>query len=67
MKTGDVSGAGTDANVFIVIYGEKGDTGEEMRACIMCRRRVFDRLLGFKACFRFVLFCCFFELYMVLY
>ncbi|XP_070566658.1 lipoxygenase homology domain-containing protein 1-like isoform X2 [Ptychodera flava] len=26
--TGDVSGAGTDANVFINIYGELGDTGE---------------------------------------
>jgi lipoxygenase homology domain-containing protein 1 len=26
--TGDKSGAGTDANVFIIIYGENGDTGE---------------------------------------
>jgi lipoxygenase homology domain-containing protein 1 len=26
--TGDVSGAGTDANVFVSIYGENGDTGE---------------------------------------
>nr|XP_057926865.1 lipoxygenase homology domain-containing protein 1 isoform X2 [Doryrhamphus excisus] len=26
--TGDVLGAGTDANVFINIYGENGDTGE---------------------------------------
>lgn len=28
MKTGDVSNAGTDANVYVVIYGAKGDTGQ---------------------------------------
>ena len=28
MYTGDVFQAGTDANVFINVYGEKGDTGE---------------------------------------
>ncbi|KAL3842214.1 hypothetical protein ACJMK2_020253, partial [Sinanodonta woodiana] len=27
VKTGDVSGAGTDANVYIIIFGTKGDTG----------------------------------------
>ena len=26
--TGDIRWAGTDANVFVNIYGEKGDTGE---------------------------------------
>ena len=26
--TGDVKGAGTDANVFITMYGEYGDSGE---------------------------------------
>ena len=26
--TGDVKGAGTDANVFVTIYGEYGDSGE---------------------------------------
>ena len=26
--TGDIWGAGTDANVFINLYGEFGDTGE---------------------------------------
>ena len=26
--TGDESGAGTDSNVFITMYGDKGDTGE---------------------------------------
>ena len=28
MKTGDVRGAGTDANVFAQLFGETGDTGE---------------------------------------
>ena len=27
VKTGDVSNAGTDADVHLKIYGEKGDTG----------------------------------------
>lgn len=26
--TGDVYGGGTDANVFLTIYGDLGDTGE---------------------------------------
>lgn len=29
VKTGDVSGAGTDANVFIILFGENGDCGEQ--------------------------------------
>ena len=29
LYTGDVSGAGTDANVFLTICGDKGDTGEK--------------------------------------
>lgn len=28
VRTGDVRGAGTDANVFAQIFGENGDTGE---------------------------------------
>jgi hypothetical protein len=28
VKTGDVRGAGTDANVFAQLFGENGDTGE---------------------------------------
>ena len=28
VKTGDVRGAGTDANVFVQIYGDKGDIGK---------------------------------------
>ena len=30
MKTGDVSSAGSNANVYLVIYGAKGDTGQLM-------------------------------------
>jgi len=28
VKTSDVSGAGTNANVFVVLFGEYGDSGE---------------------------------------
>ena len=28
VATGDVSGAGTDSNVYLTIYGDEGDTGE---------------------------------------
>lgn len=28
MFTGDVDSAGTNANVFLTVYGDKGDTGE---------------------------------------
>lgn len=28
VKTGDIRGAGTDANVFVQLFGEHGDTGE---------------------------------------
>lgn len=28
VMTGDVYGAGTDANVFLTVYGDLGDTGE---------------------------------------
>ena len=28
MITGDLSGSGTDANVFIIMFGEYGDSGE---------------------------------------
>ena len=28
VKTGTVSGAGTDANVYIHLFGEEGDTGK---------------------------------------
>lgn len=28
VATGDVRGAGTNANVYIIMYGEEGDTGK---------------------------------------
>lgn len=28
MLTGDVRGAGTDANVYVILYGSHGDTGK---------------------------------------
>lgn len=28
VKTGDVRGAGTDANVYLILYGEKDDSGK---------------------------------------
>lgn len=28
MKTSDENGAGTDANVFVCLFGENGDSGE---------------------------------------
>lgn len=44
MFTGDVSGAGTGANVFIVIYGTELNTGE----CVLAdtkkkRKNCFER------------------------
>lgn len=30
VRTGDRRGAGTDANVFIIVHGEKGDTGKRV-------------------------------------
>lgn len=32
VKTGDKSGCGTNANVFLTIAGDKGDTGERKLA-----------------------------------
>lgn len=28
VKTGDVSGAGTDSDVYMIMYGEKNDSGK---------------------------------------
>lgn len=32
IKTGDKKHAGTDANIFSILYGENDDTGEHTRA-----------------------------------
>ena len=41
--TGDVSGAGTDANVFLTIFGDKGDTGERKLAKSETHTDKFER------------------------
>ena len=28
MVTGDISGAGTDANVYVILFGDKGESGQ---------------------------------------
>jgi len=28
VRTGDMIGAGTDANVYVILYGDQGDTGK---------------------------------------
>ena len=42
MKTSDQSGAGTGANVFLIIFGENGDTGE-LRLDKSDSKNMFDR------------------------
>ncbi|XP_076859680.1 lipoxygenase homology domain-containing protein 1 [Brachyhypopomus gauderio] len=42
VKTSDVTGAGTDANVFLIIFGENGDTGTlALKEC--SNRNKFER------------------------
>lgn len=41
--TGDVKGAGTDANVFLTVYGDKGDTGERKLSKSETHRDKFER------------------------
>lgn len=38
IKTGDKKYAGTDANVFMILYGTKDDTGINLNICkVVCR------------------------------
>lgn len=43
MYTGDESKAGTDANVFIKIYGENGNSGEKELKTSKSHRNKFER------------------------
>lgn len=43
MRTGDMYGAGTDANVFLTIYGDLGDTGERKLAKSDNNKNKFER------------------------
>lgn len=43
VKTGDMYGAGTDANVFLTICGELGDTGERKLSKSETNKNKFQR------------------------
>ncbi|KAF7200543.1 transcript variant X2 [Nothobranchius furzeri] len=43
VRTGDMFGAGTDANVFLTIYGDLGDTGERKLAKSENNKNKFER------------------------
>ncbi|XP_054895001.1 lipoxygenase homology domain-containing protein 1 [Poeciliopsis prolifica] len=43
VRTGDMYGAGTDANVFLTIYGDLGDTGERKLAKSENNKNKFQR------------------------
>lgn len=43
VRTGDMYGAGTDANVFLTIYGDLGDTGERKLAKSEKNKNKFER------------------------
>ena len=43
VHTGDKRGAGTDADVFMAIYGEQGDTGERPLLKSATNRNKFER------------------------
>lgn len=43
VHTGDIRKAGTDANVFITLYGENGDSGERQLMKSETNRDKFER------------------------
>ena len=43
MKTGDIRGAGTDANVYIILIGDNGDTGKLMLRQAENTKNKFER------------------------
>ena len=43
VKTGDVRGAGTDANVFLQLYGRHGDTGKQQLRRSHNTKNMFER------------------------
>lgn len=36
IKTGEKKHAGTDANIFVILFGENDDTGEELYFTRLC-------------------------------
>lgn len=43
VRTGDMFGAGTDASVFLTVYGDLGDTGERKLAKSENNKNKFER------------------------
>eukprot|EP00056_Hartaetosiga_gracilis_P011787 m.180988 g.180988 ORF g.180988 m.180988 type:complete len:2129 (+) comp13581_c0_seq3:61-6447(+) len=43
VQTSDISGAGTDSNVYIIIYGDKHDSGERSLSKSSTHRNKFER------------------------
>lgn len=43
VRTGEMYGAGTDANVFLTIYGDLGDTGERKLANSENNKNKFEK------------------------
>ena len=41
--TGEVKGAGTDANVFLTVFGDRGDSGERKLAKSETHRDKFEK------------------------
>ena len=56
--TGDISKAGTDANVYITVFGERGDTGVRQLAQSKTHKNKFER--GNVSSNPSVFFCFFF-------
>lgn len=48
VRTGDMFGAGTDASVFLTVYGDLGDTGERKLAKSENNKNKFERGQVFK-------------------
>lgn len=51
--TGDERGAGTDANVFLMIYGDQGDTGERQLSKSATNKNKFERNQVISNCYLF--------------
>lgn len=42
IKTGDKKNAGTDANVYTVLFGTKDDTGKNQHCVLMCKKMLWS-------------------------
>lgn len=55
VRTGDMYGAGTDANVFLTICGDLGDTGERKLARSETNKNKFERGMVWKVVIHYVM------------